>query len=164
MLILCWQCSNITRFCVKHIKTLGKQETFTIILSYGGIRGGWHKNLVILEHCQHIMSTHWSDIPSKNAGAPEFWCPGTRSLVPFQADQPVFVLISRMGFRNMSFSSLPSVFMCFTRNLVILEHCQHEMGMHWWENTPKEVGGTSVLVPGRQKSGALLSWPTGFQF
>ena len=31
----------------------------------------------------------------KNVGAPEFWCPGTRSLVPFQADQQVFVLISR---------------------------------------------------------------------
>ena len=54
----------------------------------------------------------------------------------------------------MNFSCLPSVFMCFIRNLVILEHCQHEMSMHWWENTPNKVGGTRVLVPGHQKSGA----------
>ena len=64
----------------------------------------------------------------------------------------------------MNLSCLPSVFMCFTRNLVILEHCQHEMSMHWWENTPNKVGGTRVLVPGHQKSGALSSWPTVFCF
>ena len=87
-------------------------------------------------------------------GAPEFWCPGTRILVPFQADQQFFILISRLGIRNMNFSCLPSAFMCFIRNLVILEHCQHEMSMHWWENTPNKVGGTRVLVPGHQKSGA----------
>ena len=97
-------------------------------------------------------------------GAPKFWCPGTRSLVPFQADQQFFVLISRMGFRTLNFSCLPIVFICFTQNLVILEHCQHEMSMHWWENTLNKVGGIKVLVPGHQKSGALSSRPTVFCF
>ena len=81
-------------------------------------------------------------------GAPELWCPGTRSLVPFQADQGkghqssgarapevwcpskltnrFFVLISRMGFRTLIFCCLPIVFMCSTQNLVLSEHGQHE--------------------------------------
>ena len=145
------------------------------------------------------MSMHWWEIPPKKMGAPDFWCPGTRSLVPFQADQQVFcfnlenglqnyefllfakclyvfytklgfittlpaynehalirkpsqkmwghqssgarapevwcpskltnrffVLISRMGFRTLNFSCLPSVFMCSTQNLVLSEHGQHK--------------------------------------
>ena len=31
MLISCWQCSNMTRFCVKHINTIGKQEKFKVL-------------------------------------------------------------------------------------------------------------------------------------
>ena len=40
--------------------------------------------------------------------APEFWCPGTRTLVPFQVDNRRFIVISRMGIRkiNLSFSHL----------------------------------------------------------
>ena len=79
-------------------------------------------------------------------GAPEFWCPGTRSLVPFQADQQFFVLISRMGFRALNFSCLPSVSMCSTQNLVLSEHGQHEWACSE-EKTRKKMWG-------QQSSGA----------
>ena len=48
----------------------------------------------------------------KIVGAPEFWCPGTRTLVPFQVDNRFFVLISKMGVRNINLSFFSSVFMC----------------------------------------------------
>ena len=87
-------------------------------------------------------------------GAPEFWCPGTRSLVPFQADQQFFVLISRMGFRVLNFSCLPSVFMCSTQNLVLSEHGEHEWACSDEKTRKKWVGapefwclGTKTLVP-----------------
>ena len=112
------------------------------------------QNLVILEHCQHKMSMHWSETPLKRRGhqssgarAPEFWC-------PFKLSNSFFCFNLKTGHQKYELSCLPSVFMCFIRNLVILEHCQHEMSMHWWENTPNQVGGTRVLVPGHQKSGA----------
>ena len=95
----------------------------------------------------------------QNSGdrAPEVWCPS-------KLTNRFSVLISRMGFRNMNFSCLSSVFMCFTQNLVILEHCQHKMSMHWSENPLKKGGGTRVLVPGHLKSGVLSSWATVFYF
>ena len=72
--------------------------------------------------------------------APEFWCPGTRTLVPFKVDNRFFVLISKMGFRNINLSFFPSVFMCSRHFLFLLEHCQHK-----WEytikKTPKKMGG-----------------------
>ena len=78
---------------------------------------------------------HW-----KNVGAPEFRCPGTRTLVPFQVDNRFFVLISKMGFRNINLSFFPSVFMCSRHFLFLLEHCQHK-----WEytikKTPEKNGG-----------------------
>ena len=64
---------------------------------------------------QNIASTNVSTPsrnPQKNEGAPEFWCPGTRTLVPFPAENRFFVLISRMGIRNINFSFFLSVFIC----------------------------------------------------
>ena len=58
------------------------------------------QNLVILEHCQQTMSTDWSENPPRNVGAPEFWCPGTKSLVPFQADQQVFCFNLKNGLQK----------------------------------------------------------------
>ena len=72
--------------------------------------------------------------------APEVWCPS-------KLTNRFSVLISRMGFRNMNFSCLSSVFMSFTQNLVILKHCQLKMSMHCWENLPKKGRGTRSLVP-----------------
>ena len=90
---------------------------------------------------------HW-----KNCG-----CPGTKTLVPFQVDNRFFVLISKMGFRNINLSFFPSVFMCSRHFLFLLEHCQHK-----WEytikKTPKKMGG-------HQSSGARAvdvsgsTWP-----
>ena len=90
----------------------------------------------------------WKAIFNISLGAPKLWCPGTRSLVPFQVDQGkghqssgarapdvwcpskltyrFFVLISRMGFRTLIFCCLAIVFMCSTQNLVLSEHGQHE--------------------------------------
>ena len=82
--------------------------------------------------------------------APEVWCPS-------KLTNRFSVLISRMGFRNMNFSCLSSVFMCFTQNLVILELCHHKISMHWSENPLKKRRG-------HQNFGALSSRPTGFCF
>ena len=51
-------------------------------------------------------------------------CGGTRSLVPFQVDNWVFIVISRMNIRIINLSFIPSVFMCSWRFLVISEYCQ----------------------------------------
>ena len=39
-------------------------------------------------------------------------CKGTRTLVPFQVDNWLFIVISRMDIRNINLSFSPSVFMC----------------------------------------------------
>ena len=87
-------------------------------------------------------------------GAPESWCPGTRTLVPFQVENRFFVLISRMGFRNINFSFFLSVFMCSWHFLVLLEHCQHKCENPIKKTPKKYVGapefwspGTRTLVP-----------------
>ena len=58
----------------------------------------------------HNMSVHWWENPPKKMGAPEFWCPGTRllvpgtrSLVPFQADKQVFCFNFKNGLQNYEF-------------------------------------------------------------
>ena len=40
---------------------------------------------------------------SSSAQAPDFWCPGTRSLVPFQADKQVFCFNFKNGLQNYEF-------------------------------------------------------------
>ena len=112
----------------------------------------WNGDALMRKHSKRSWGHQCS-----GARAPEVWCPS-------ELTNRFSVLISRMGIRNMNVSCTPSVFMCFTQNLVILEHCQHKMSMHWSENPLKKGGGTRVLVPGHQKSGALSSWPTGFLF
>ena len=92
------------------------------------------------------MWEHHQENPKKNGGAPEFWCPGTRTLVPFPAENRFFVLISRMGIRNINFSFFLSVFMCSWHFLVLLKHCQHKC-----ENTIKK---TRKKMWGHQSSGA----------
>ena len=72
------------------------------------------------------MRIHNQENTEKIVGAPEFWCPGTRTLVPFQVDNRFFVLISKMGFRNINLAFFPSVFMCSRYFLFLLEHCQHK--------------------------------------
>ena len=80
------------------------------------------------------MRIHNQENTEKIVGAPEFWCLGTRTLVPFQVDNRFFVLISKMGFRNINLSFFPSVFMCSRHFLFLLEHCQHK-----WENAIKKT-------------------------
>ena len=72
------------------------------------------------------LRIHNKENTKKIVGAPEFWCPGTRTLVPFQVENRFFVLISRMGFRNINFSFFLSVFMCYGHFLVLSEYCQHK--------------------------------------
>ena len=58
----------------------------------------WHF-LVLSEHCQHKSEIILKKTPKKNVGAPEFWCPGTRTLVP-----PMFLTVS-MSFNTRRWSS-----------------------------------------------------------
>ena len=81
-------------------------------------------------------------------GAPKFWCPGTRTLVPFQVENRFFVLISRMGFRNINFSFFLSVFMCSGHFLVLSEHCQHKCENTIKKTPKKNVGAPEFWCPG----------------
>ena len=86
--------------------------------------------------------------PQKNEGAPEFWCPGTRTLMPFQVDNWFFIVISRMDIRNINLSFFSSVFMCPWHFLVISEYCQQKLRIHNQENTKKIVGAPEFWCPG----------------
>ena len=94
------------------------------------------------------MWVHHQEIPPKNEGAPEFWCPGTRTLVPFPAENRFFVLISRMGIRNINFSFFLSVFICSWHFLVLLEHCQHKFENTIKKTPKKNVGAPEFWCPG----------------
>ena len=59
----------------------------------------------LIETLPAFEGMFFQESPAKKAG-------GTRTLVPFHDDQQVFVLISRIGFRNINFSFFLSVFMC----------------------------------------------------
>ena len=59
----------------------------------------------LIETLPAFVGMFFQESPAKKAG-------GTRTLVPFHDDQQVFVLISRIGFRNINFSFSLSVFMC----------------------------------------------------
>ncbi len=101
MLILCWQCSYITRFCVKHIKTLDKQEKFiflkpileikteNLLVSLEGHQTSGARSQELWCPQQYVLDFHsrrsqgpvfrsikWAHIDQislqKNAGAPEF--------------------------------------------------------------------------------------------
>ena len=62
----------------------------------------------LIETLPAFVGMFFQESPAKKAG-------GTRTLVPFHDDQQVFVLISRIGFRNINFSFFLSVFMCMHR-------------------------------------------------
>ena len=82
----------------------------------------WHF-LVFSKHCQHKCEYTIKKSP-KNEGAPEFWCPSTRTLMPFQVDNCFFIVISRMGIRIINLSFFPRVFMSSLHFLVISKYCQ----------------------------------------
>ena len=81
------------------------------------------------------------------ARAPEVWCPS-------RLTDRFFVLISKMGFRTVNFSCFPSVFISSAQNLVLSEHGQHKWACNDQKTLKKIGGGTRVLVPGHQSSGA----------
>ena len=93
----------------------------------------------LIETLPAFVGMFFQESPAKKAG-------GTRTLVPFHDDQQVFVLISRIGFRNINFSFFLSVFICSWHFLVLLEQCQHK-----FENTIKK---TTKKMWGHQSSGA----------
>ena len=94
------------------------------------------------------LRIHNKENTKKIVGAPEFWCPGTRTLVPFPAENRFFVLISRMGIRNINFSFFLSVFICSWHFLVLLEHCQHKFENTIKKTPKKNVGAPEFWCPG----------------
>ena len=88
-----------------------------------------------------FVGMFFQESPAKKAG-------GTRTLVPFHDDQQVFVLISRIGFRNINFSFFLSVFMCSGHFLVLSEHCQHKCECTIKKTLKKNVGAPEFWCPG----------------
>ena len=88
-----------------------------------------------------FVGMFFQESPAKKAG-------GTRTLVPFHNHQQVFVLISRIGFRNINFSFFLNVFMCSWHFLVFSKHCQHKCE-YTIKKSPKKWGGpaTRTLMP-----------------
>ena len=157
ILNFCWQYSDITKKCQEYINKLRKKEKLIFLKPILDIKtktcwSSWKGTKVLVTFPGFFktlpaqMWVHHQEIPPKNEGAPEFWCPGTRTLVPFPAENRFFVLISRMGIRNINFSFFLSVFICSWHFLVLLEHCQHK-----FENTIKK---TPKKMWGHQSSGA----------
>ena len=96
-------------------------------------------------------------------GAPEFWCPGTRTLMPFQVDNWFFIVISRMDIRNINLS-FSQVYWCVPDISWFFQNIASTNVSTPSRNPPKKWGGTRVLVPGHQNSGALSSWKQVFCF
>ena len=103
--------------------------------------------LVLSEYCQHMWRYTTKKTPKKlwghqssGARAPELWC-------PFKLNR-FFVLISRMGFRNINFSFFLSVFMCSWHFLVLSEHCQHKCENTIKKTPKKNVGAPEFWCPG----------------
>ena len=117
---LCWQCSDKTRKCQEHKNTLRKKEKLIFLMPILEIKtknlfsAGKGTRVLVPGHQNYGAPTlriHNKENTNKLWG-PEFWCPGTRTLVPFQVENSFFVLISRMGFRNINFCFFLSVFLC----------------------------------------------------
>ena len=66
-------------FCVLISRMGFRNINFSFFLSVFMCSGHF---LVLSEHCQHKCEYTIKKTPKKNVGAPEFWCPGTRTLVP----------------------------------------------------------------------------------
>ena len=94
------------------------------------------------------LRIHNKENTKKIVGAPEYWCPGTRTLVPFQVENRFFVLIPRMGFRNINFFFSLSVFMCSGHFLVLSEHCQYKCEYTIKKTLKKNVGAPEFWCPG----------------
>ena len=110
------------------------------------------------------MPSHWSENPPKIGGSTRVLVPGHQKSGALPSCPTGFFYLKN-GLQKYEFLLFAKcLYMCFTQNLVILEHCHPKMSMHWWEIPPKKGGGTRVLVPGHQKSGAPPSWITGFLF
>ena len=95
----------------------------------------------LIETLPAFVGMFFQESPAKKAG-------GTRTLVPFHDDQQVFVLISRIGFRNINFSFFLSVFMCSGHFLVLSEHCQHKCENIIKKTPKKNVGAPEFWCPG----------------
>ena len=79
---LCWQCFNKIRKYQWHIKKFrNKEKTKILIMAF--------------EIKTNKLLYSW--------GAPDFWCLGTKTLMPLQ-EYKLFVLISRTSIRNLIFS------------------------------------------------------------
>ena len=94
-------------------------------------------------------------------GAPEFWCPGTRSLVPGHQNSGAlsswptgFCFNFKNGLQSFEFLLFAKCIYVFYTKPGFIRTRSAWMSVQWWENLKKIGGGTRVLVPGHQNSGA----------
>ena len=109
------------------------------------------------------LRIHNQENTKQIVGAPEFWCPGTRTLVPFQVDNWYFIVDSRTVIRNINLYFLPSVFMCSWRFLVLSEYCQHNWG-YTTKKTLKELWGLQSPGARAPELWCPFKLKTGFLF
>ena len=144
----CWPCSDKTRFCVEHINTLGKQEKFKTLKPILEIKtkncwSAWKGTRLLVPRHQ-----------TSGAQAPDFWCPGTKTLVPptlFGVFSHQCMLIScwqcsnitRFRVKHMKTLGKQDKFIFLMPSLEIKT-----------KNYCSAWKGTKILVPGHQNSGA----------
>ena len=90
----------------------------------------------------------------KIVGAPEFWCPGTRTLVPFQVDNCFFYCNLKNGHQEYQFVFFPKCIDVFLTFPVFFQNIASTNVSTPSRNPPKKWGGTRALVPGHQNPGA----------
>ena len=91
----------------------------------------------LIETLPAFVGMFFQESSAKTAG-------GTRTLVPFHDDQQVFVLISRIGFRNINFSF-------FLREVVKKSKWKFKMAFAIRRPTQsrKNLGSRVALLPGK---------------
>ena len=100
--------------------------------------------LILSVHCQHKQVRNKGKRPQKKVGAPEFWCLGTRVVVPLQKyKKKFFVLISRTSIRILIFFFFLTVSMCPQYFLILSKHCQHKHAFNKGKR-PQNSGAPNV--------------------
>ena len=129
----CWQYSNKNRKCREHINTLGKKDKLIFLKPIFEIKT---KNLLSTWKGTRVL------VPGhQNSGALSSW-------------QQVFCFNLKNGLQEYQFVFFPKCIYVFPTFPVFIGILPAWMRVHHQENPPKKCGGTRVLVPGHQNSGA----------
>ena len=89
-----------------------------------------------------VLKWHQKKTPKK-VGAPEFWCLGTRVLVPLQKYKKSFCFNLKNQHQDFDFLFFLTVSMCPQYFLILSKHCQHKHAFNKGKR-PQNSGAPNV--------------------